>query len=96
MFTLPTRRNHDEALDKVTSDLLDQLNGLTISDDKYPLLLDQFVKIHAARTPKRSVNLDTLAVVLGNLAGIMVIVNHEHLNVVTSKALGFIGKSPQI
>lgn len=33
---------------------------------------------------------DTMMLVLGNLAGIALILNYEHLNVITSKALGFV------
>ena len=36
------------------------------------------------------VSKNTLLVVGGNLLGILLILKHEHLNVITSKALGFV------
>ena len=41
----------------------------------------------------RRVSPDTMAIVAGNLLGIALIVGHERMNVVTSKALGFVLKS---
>jgi hypothetical protein len=35
---------------------------------------------------------DTLAVIVGNLLGILMIIKHEHVNVVTSRAMGLLLK----
>lgn len=40
-----------------------------------------------------SVSKDTLVTVAANLAGIFMIIRHEHVNVITSKALGFVIRS---
>lgn len=40
----------------------------------------------------RRVKPDTLALIAANIAGIIAIISHERINVVTSKALGFISK----
>lgn len=50
------------------------------------------LKVNEASKPDR-VSADTWAMVGANLAGILVIVGYERLNVVTSKALGFIMRS---
>lgn len=70
------------------------LNHAYVGSDDYVMIVDQIVKLHALRdqAPPRRVSPDTLAIVLGNLAGIALIVGHERMNVVTSKALGFVMK----
>lgn len=41
---------------------------------------------------RRRVSSDTLALIAANIAGIVLIIGHERINVVTSKALSFVGK----
>lgn len=53
--------------------------------------LSKLSKIEQDRKPSR-INPDTLAVVIANLLGIAMIVRHEELNVITTKALGFVMK----
>ena len=43
-------------------------------------------------TPDR-VSKDTLAIIAGNIAGIVLIIGYERMNVIASKALGFVMKS---
>jgi len=43
--------------------------------------------------PWRKISPETLVLIGANLAGIALIIGHEKLNVITSKALGFVGKS---
>jgi hypothetical protein len=40
----------------------------------------------------RRVKSDTLALIAANIAGIIAIISHERINIVTSKALGFVSK----
>ena len=47
---------------------------------------------HIADAKKRRVSPDTMAVVVGNLAGIGLILNFEKVNVIATKALGFVLK----
>lgn len=39
-----------------------------------------------------TVSKDTLAVIAGNLLGILMIIKHEHVNVITSRAFGLLLK----
>ncbi len=55
---------------------------------KKQLELDELASAKAGA--KKGVSADTLAVVLGNLAGILLILKHEELHVVASKAVGFV------
>lgn len=56
--------------------------------------LERINKINAAHNsgPREKVNLNGLIAVAGNLLGIGIIVKHESFNVITSKAIGFVGK----
>lgn len=55
---------------------------------------EQIAKLYKAKeqeTPKR-VSPDTLILVAGNLLGIVLILNYEKANVLTSRAIGFVMK----
>lgn len=62
--------------------------------DEYAAIADQLTKLYALKesNSKRRVSPDTLAMIAGNLAGILLIVGHERAHVVTSKALNFVMK----
>jgi hypothetical protein len=81
-------------LDAVIDDALAQLSGLSIDTDEYTRKVDQITKLYKLKeqeAPKR-VSPDTLALVAGNLAGIMLMLHYERVHVITSKALGFVLK----
>lgn len=85
----------DQALQKE----IDALLASMLDDDKgskeYLTKVDQLVKLYSLKedTSKKRVSPDTLAIVLGNIAGIFVIVAAEKQSVITSKALSFILKA---
>ncbi len=54
--------------------------------------LEGLVRIRAEHRPKR-ISPDTMAIVAGNLMGILIIVAYEQKHVMTSKAMGFILKT---
>jgi hypothetical protein len=78
----------DEAIDEIFSEMA----GLTSDSDEYAAMADQLTKLYALKEidrPQR-VSPDAWAAVLGNLAGILVIVGYERTHVITSKALPFL------
>jgi hypothetical protein len=82
-------------LDAVIDDALAQLSGLSIDTDEYTRKVDQITKLYKLKeqeAPKR-VSPDTLAIVAGNLAGIVLMLHYERVHVITSKALGFVMKA---
>jgi hypothetical protein len=83
----------DVAIDKA----LAQLGDGDIDTDKYSKQVDQVAKLYKLKEidSRTRVSADTLAVVAGNLIGILLIINHERVNVITTKALGFVLKSPR-
>ena len=78
----------DEAIDSIYSDLA----GFTSETEEYGRMTDQLTKLYAIKNERNSrrVSPDTAVVVGANIAGILLILNHERLGIVTSKALGFV------
>jgi hypothetical protein len=60
----------------------------------YAKTLDQVVRIYKIKEEQKSssVSRDTLALVGANLLGIVMIIKHENLNVITSRAMNLILK----
>jgi hypothetical protein len=82
-------------LEKIIDQTLSQLESATPGDEIAVGLLtnlELLYKLQDLNKPQR-VSKDTLALVAGNLAGIMLIVSYERVNVLTSKALSFLIKA---
>ena len=80
-----------DPLDQAIDDLLHQMSTYDGFAKEYVIMADQLNKLYAIKERNKDrVSLDTLATVGGNLAGILLIVNYEHANVLTSKALGLL------
>lgn len=62
--------------------------------DEYKKIVDQLERLNkiSATNSRDKISPDGVIAVLGNLAGIGIIVGHERLAVITSKAIGFVGK----
>jgi hypothetical protein len=75
--------------------LLDEMDTIDTNSEEYEQLMTHLERINKLRTQERPqrVSRDTMLVVLGNLAGILVIVAFEQTHVMSSKALGFIPKA---
>lgn len=84
---------------KLTAEInaaLDKLEKITDkSSDEYGNLIDRIAKLHKLKTEERPrrINPDHALVAGTNLLGIVLILQHERLHVVASKALGFVIKS---
>jgi hypothetical protein len=83
------------AIDIAIDEALAQLSGIKIDTDEYTRMVDQIAKLTKLKeqTSNKRVSPDTLAIVAGNLAGIVMILAYERAHVVTSKAIGFVLKS---
>jgi hypothetical protein len=79
-------------LEKVIDDVLNEMDGVNADSDEFAKMNDQLVKLHAMKTTESRprISPDTLASIVANLSGILIIVGHERAHIVTSKALGFI------
>lgn len=84
-----------EELNKAITKVHEQMAEESAESEAFVTMADQLVKLYAQKEkiPSRRISSDTLVTVSGNLLGILIIVGYESRNVVTSKALGFIGKA---
>lgn len=82
-------------LDKAINNLHTLMYNYLPESDEYSICIDQLTKLYAikANQGRDRISKDTLAAVIGNLAGIVLIVGHERAHVVTSKALSFVMKA---
>ena len=66
------------------------LNVYDAGSEEYREALDALVKLHKMKEDEKPkpVSKDTLVIVGANLLGILMIISHERVNVVTSKAIG--------
>lgn len=83
------------ALDNAIDEALAQLSTVTVDSDEYSDMLTQITRLHKLKEQPASkrVSPDTLVLVAGNLAGIVLILGYERAHVVTSKALSFVLKA---
>lgn len=74
------------------TDQLVKLHALKMAEKT--AVIDEIVKIQSMEHENRPLRVtpDTLALVASNLIGILVIVGYEQKHIVSSKALGFLGK----
>jgi hypothetical protein len=90
------RRQEPNALDPVIEDLVSELKGLDGTDENYRTAADNLkilLEAKALEPRKRELDPNTIAVVAGNIAGIVMILMFEMRgNVIASKALTLINK----
>lgn len=81
-------------LDQEIARLLGELSNEDVAGQRYAQIADQLVKLYKLQEVHNTKKLsaDTIATIVANLAGIIVIVGHERAHVVTSKAVGFLTK----
>ena len=71
-----------------------ELKNHPIGSEEYVKTLDSIVKLHKMKEEEKPkfVSRDTLVLVGANLLGIMMIIRHEHMNVITSRAMNMVIK----
>lgn len=70
------------------------LNRHVVADEGYMKTMDLIIKLHKMKIEEKAsrVSRDTLVLVGANLLGIFMIIKHEHVNVITSRAIGLLLK----
>ncbi len=73
------------AFDEALTELIDHPEN----SEAYATILDQIVKLHKLKEEEKPsrVSKDTLALIAANLTGIVLIMTHERVNIITTKAL---------
>ena len=97
MFQKPPSSNAQGLTDTIDH-LISEMAGSEGSSEEYTTMtnnLETLYKLKAEEAPDR-IKLDTIAVVAGNLLGILIIVGFEKSHVMTSKALSSLLKPKNI
>lgn len=89
-----TKKDKRTNLEKEIDNLLELMRLESPGSNEYRAILDDLERLYKAKSLEkdRDVSPDTIAIVAGNLAGILLILKYEELNVITSKALSFVLK----
>jgi hypothetical protein len=90
IFKKDKRTNLEKEIDSV----IFEMSTLNPADDKYAIMADNLEKLLKMKScdKKATISPDTIAIIAGNLLGIILILGYEKANVITSKALGFVLK----
>lgn len=82
-----TKQRIKVELNRVASEMV-----LEKDPDELKLLNQRYEVLSSMLKPRWKISPDTTALVVANLAGILLILNHERLDIISSKALSFISK----
>lgn len=81
-------------LDEPIAKVLDEMNMMGPDSEEYTKMIDHLERLVRMKQERNNrVTPDTMAIVAGNLLGILIIVAYEQKHVVVSKGLGFVLKS---
>lgn len=85
----PTRNTY---VDGVIIQATEELQVHEVTSEEYATVLERLGKLHKMRQDEKPnrVSPDTAVLAGANILGIMMILRHESLNVITSKALSFV------
>jgi hypothetical protein len=93
------RRDETTIYDEPIARVLADMETYGPDAPEYPQLVERLAELSKIQSEnrKKRISPDTLAIVLGNLAGILIIVAYEQKHVMNSKGLNFIKpKEPRI
>jgi hypothetical protein len=91
MFTDKKIPEYKRLLERELEHCLKSLRAQVIGSEEHKKIMDATVTLHGLMDEDPpGVSKDTVAIIAGNLVGILLIINYEQLHPLTSKALGLI------
>jgi Uma2 family endonuclease len=89
-----TKKDKRTKLEKEIDGVITIMSLERPSSPEYKAMAANLVELYKAKAQERNrrVSPDTIAIIAGNLAGLVLIMNYERLNIITTKALGFVIK----
>lgn len=68
-----------EPIQRLMDDITVKMHDVEVGSDEYQKLMENLQKLHALKTLERrnGVSMDTIAIIVGNLAGLLIIVAYE-------------------
>lgn len=81
-------------LDATITEILTDMQGFNAESPEYERLLERVERLNKLKTESRfrRVSPDTLAIVLGNILGILIVVGYERGHVMTTRAKEYVLK----
>lgn len=90
-------KNEPTELDKAITSILSRMQYVEPDSDEYATLVARLKELHSMKINERNdrnrVSADAVVTAGASILGILLIIGYEKVNVVTSKALGFVMKS---
>lgn len=89
-----TKKDKRTQLEKEIDDVLSGMKCLAKNSKEYEVTIGHLETLYKAKSTEKCnrVSRDTMAIIAGNLMGILLILHYEKLDVITSRAVGFIIK----
>lgn len=91
---MPKSTSNQASIDYVLTGAYLELKKHDPHTDTYATILERIIRIEKLKVetqPKR-ISPDTLALIGANIAGIVLIISHEHASVITTKAMSLLLK----
>lgn len=90
-----TKRDKRTNLEKEIDEVIAHMASIGPDTKEYTAMAANLEMLYKAKATEksRSISPDTIAVIVGNLIGIILIINYEQTGIVTTKALGFVLRS---
>lgn len=87
-----TKRDKRTTIEKEIDGVLGLMSHEDPDSEKYSAMAANLERLYKAKgnEPNRCVSPDTIAIIAGNLLGIVLIMGFERANIITTKALGFV------
>lgn len=91
---LKNTKKDESKLEQEIDSILERMKDMELQSDDYEVAVERLSALYRIQRdiPKWNVSPDTVAMVAGNLFGILLILKYEDMNIITSKALGFVLK----
>jgi hypothetical protein len=91
--TMFAKQSEPNGLDQIIDELQQFMLTLDKDSDKYTTMVENLSKLYKLRgDPSKPISKDAILTTVGSIVGILLILNYERLNVVTSKAISFVTK----
>lgn len=91
---MPSTPQRKTLVDKELDVLFAKLGSHEPDSEEYTVIFDRIAKLHKLQMEEKPqrISPDTLVIAGTNLLGIVMILSHERLNVITTKAMSFVLK----
>ena len=92
MYNMKLNLKKKSKLENAIDSILDDMSKFDANSDEYSDMATNLEKLLKAKSYEKQKNIspDTIALVAANLIGIVLILKHEKVDIITSKALGFV------